>query len=167
LLLGVLFIATVALVLAHALQKPDNIGFDGNGILKMFDFGLARSLREEDQDENGLYNLTGLTGGIRYMAPEVGLCKPYNALADVYSWSMLMWYILSLEPPMGFYTTDMFLDRVFQRGTRPSIDEKWPNVFDTLLRDCWSDNISQRPTFKSIAQILQEELVEMRRHTAT
>ena len=32
--------------------------------------GLAKALSEEDRLENGLYQLTGLTGGIRYMAPE-------------------------------------------------------------------------------------------------
>ena len=35
------------------------------------------------------------------MAPEVGLGQPYNLAADVYSWSMLMWFMLALEPPFG------------------------------------------------------------------
>jgi hypothetical protein len=50
--------------------SSDNIGFDSNGTLKIFDMGLAKALSEEDRLENGLYQLTGLTGGIRYMAPE-------------------------------------------------------------------------------------------------
>ena len=55
----------------------------------------------DEMDEDGLYRMTKLTGGIRYMSPEVGLGLPYNLKADVYSWSMLMWYIMALEPPVS------------------------------------------------------------------
>jgi serine/threonine protein kinase len=50
-------------------QKPDNIGFDTNGVVKLYDFGLARELRSIDRccpnlvEEDGLYRLTGMTGG--------------------------------------------------------------------------------------------------------
>ena len=56
--------------MVHLSICSDNIGFDSNGTLKIFDMGLAKALSEEDRLENGLYQLTGLTGGIRYMAPE-------------------------------------------------------------------------------------------------
>lgn len=42
------------------------------------------------------------------MAPEVGLGLPYNLKADVYSWSMLMWYILALEPPVSLVFARQF-----------------------------------------------------------
>jgi serine/threonine protein kinase len=44
---------------------------------------LAKELKEKDKAKNGLYNLTGFTGSIRYMAPEVGLRYPYNQKADI------------------------------------------------------------------------------------
>ena len=144
------------LTLSLLLQKPDNIGFDSNDILKIFDFGLAKELKEEEKDENGLYNLTGLTGGIRYMAPEVGRGERYNLLADVYSWSMLVWYIMALEPPLGMYTQRLHIDRVFMKGYRPAIKEKWPPKLSNLMRSCWSDNIKKRPDFKKIMIVLKE-----------
>jgi serine/threonine protein kinase len=52
-------------------QKPDNIGFNSEGELKMFDFGLAKRITNADKAEDDLYNLTGNTGSLRYMAPEV------------------------------------------------------------------------------------------------
>ena len=64
--------------------------------MKLFDFGLAKELKDSDRNEDGLYKLTGTTGSFRYMAPEVSLGKPYNLTADVYSWSMIMWFILAL-----------------------------------------------------------------------
>jgi serine/threonine protein kinase len=42
--------------------KPDNVGFDADGSVKMFDFGLAKELRDDERQENGLYQMTGLTG---------------------------------------------------------------------------------------------------------
>ena len=49
--------------------KPDNIGFDKNGVLKLFDFGLAKELKPGMKRHNGKYQLTGNTG--RYV---VKLC---------------------------------------------------------------------------------------------
>ena len=51
----------------HSLQKPDNLGFDTDGVVKLFDFGLAKELKDSmrNEDDSSLYNLTGLTGAIR------------------------------------------------------------------------------------------------------
>jgi serine/threonine protein kinase len=141
------------------LQKPDNIGFDSQGVLKIFDFGLAKELLDKEKAaEEGLYHMTGFTGGIRYMAPEVGLRKPYGLKADVYSWSMIMWYSMALEPPMGMYTPNMFIERVFTRGSRPIVKDKWPEGLKTLLKHCWSPNIDDRPVFRNIMMALKTEV---------
>ena len=42
--------------------KPDNIGFDSDGVLKMFDFGLAKRVTSADKTDDDLFNLTGNTG---------------------------------------------------------------------------------------------------------
>ena len=135
--------------------KPDNIGFDAHGTLKLFDFGLAREVKEEERyKDTDLYRLTGFTGAIRYMAPEVGLRKCYNMKADVYSWSQLMWYILELEPPLGVYSPEMFKERVFKRGTRPAVMSSWPEHMPELMKKCWSADISERPDFGEIKEHL-------------
>ena len=82
-------------------QKPDNIGFDAQGNVKLFDFGLAKELRDSDKTVNGLYKLTGFTGSIRYMAPEVGLRLPYNQKVDncKYTVGCLAMYSPSVSRP--------------------------------------------------------------------
>ena len=50
--------------------KPDNVGFDSSGTLKLFDFGLAKEVKARDAVEEGKYKMTGHTGSRRYMAPE-------------------------------------------------------------------------------------------------
>lgn len=142
------------------MKKPDNIGFDYEDTLKVFDFGLAKELRADLKNEDGLYKMTAFTGAVRYMAPEVGLGKPYNQYADVYSWSMIMWFILALEPPFGFYTEDMIVDRVFKRGSRPSLFDKWSTAMGDLLKLAWDADISKRPTFSEISKICRIEMID-------
>jgi serine/threonine protein kinase len=46
--------------------KPDNCGFNASGVLKLFDFGLARELKESERLKDGTYKMTGFTGALRY-----------------------------------------------------------------------------------------------------
>ena len=48
-------------------QKPENLGFDIRGRIKLFDFGLAVELRPEDMLEDGTYKLPK-GGTLRYMS---------------------------------------------------------------------------------------------------
>lgn len=54
------------------------------GTLKLIDFGLCKAI-PKDTTEREKYHMTGETGSVRYMAPEVALCKHYDEKVDVYS----------------------------------------------------------------------------------
>ena len=58
--------------------KPENVGFNIRDDIVLFDFGLAREIREEDKVTDHTWKLTGDTGSLRYMAPEVAQSKPYG-----------------------------------------------------------------------------------------
>lgn len=54
--------------------------------LQIFDFGLAREVRECDKLQgHDTYIMSGETGTLRYMAPEVAQGLPYNHKIDVYA----------------------------------------------------------------------------------
>merc|ERR1711879_833816 len=74
--------------------KPENIGFDIRGDVKIFDFGLARDLPHQKKDD-GTYNLTPSTGTRWYMAPEVVKGHSYNLAADVYSFGVILYEVVS------------------------------------------------------------------------
>lgn len=69
----------------HRDLKPDNIGFTLNGDVKIIDFGLAKIVDNASTTSEESYEMSGETGSLRYMAPEVADSHPYNHKADVYS----------------------------------------------------------------------------------
>jgi len=79
--------------------KPDNVGFSEDGDVKIFDFGLAKRLHPDDRLDTGLYTLTGNTGSLRYMAPEVALGRPYDERVDAYSFGILFWQVCGSKCP--------------------------------------------------------------------
>jgi serine/threonine protein kinase len=152
---------SLSLSLSLYTQKPDNVGFDFIGVLKIFDFGLAKELREDERTEDGLYKMTGCTGAVRYMSPENAQSQPYDLKTDVYAYSMIMWYILALEPPFALYTEKMMVERVCQRGTRPKVFNSWSDRMKNMITQGWSINPKERPSFETIINHLKDELTEL------
>ncbi|CAM9996876.1 unnamed protein product, partial [Hapterophycus canaliculatus] len=76
--------------------KPDNIGFDADGNIKVFDLGLAKRVTRK-AGANHRYTMTSRCGTIRYMAPEAFLGCSYNEKVDVYAWSHVVAEMLSLD----------------------------------------------------------------------
>lgn len=137
--------------------KPDNIGFDVRGDVKIFDFGLAKEIDESKVLEDGTYHLTGDTGSLRYMAPEVALGKTYNETADTYSFSILCWQLFEIETPFEGYNLAMFEKSVIKGGKRPKIKDKWGERICSLLGACFVDN-PQRPSMLDVCESLREEI---------
>lgn len=142
--------------------KPDNIGFDEDDVLKIFDFGLAKELKVEQQREEGTYALTGKTGSRRYMAPEVAQELPYEKSVDVYSFGILLWELCSAEKPFFGYSSNKHMNKVILGGERPRMDSKhtadWPINLQWLMARCWSPLASLRPSFSDVKEILADIL---------
>jgi serine/threonine protein kinase len=137
--------------------KPDNIGFDIRGDIKIFDFGLAKEFDPNCRDERGCFHLTGDTGSPRYMDPTVALGKPYNELCDVYSFCILLWEMLMLSVPYEGYTMKMFMKKVVNEGARPRISTEWSPNIQKLLSGGFG-NLSHRPSMANVCDAMRTEL---------
>lgn len=137
--------------------KPENIGFDVRDEVKIFDFGLAKELIDNNRNDDGTYNLTGFTGSILYMAPEVALSKPYNTSSDVFSFGILMWMVISLEVPYKTLTLNLIKKLVVHEGLRPSCNSSWPVGITDLMQQCWSEDPKKRPPFSEVSDSLVTE----------
>lgn len=137
--------------------KPNNIGLL-HGQVQLFDFGLSRELPTLDTQTP--FQMSGKVGTIRYMAPEVVLQQPYNISADVYSWTMVAFEVLTGEKPFSGWTPQMYTEYVCHRGMRPDLSGIHHLDLQLLLQHCWQNNASQRPNFKHIIaqlSIFQEQ----------
>eukprot|EP00550_Attheya_septentrionalis_P006586 CAMPEP_0198289210 /NCGR_PEP_ID=MMETSP1449-20131203/7481_1 /TAXON_ID=420275 /ORGANISM="Attheya septentrionalis, Strain CCMP2084" /LENGTH=506 /DNA_ID=CAMNT_0043987507 /DNA_START=202 /DNA_END=1722 /DNA_ORIENTATION=- len=152
-----------SLNITHRDLKPDNIGFDACDTVKLFDFGLAKELRESEKLEDGNYKLTGMTGSRRYMAPEVAKRLSYNQSADVYSFGILLYEICSLERPFQGYPCTRHMEEIVMGKQRPKIETGgchsfWPESLVALIRKSWDDNAHVRPNFNEVMESLNQLL---------
>uniref|UniRef100_A0A6T6GV67 Protein kinase domain-containing protein n=1 Tax=Craspedostauros australis TaxID=1486917 RepID=A0A6T6GV67_9STRA len=140
--------------------KPENIGFDVRGDVKIFDFGLAKELDPQKRLEDGTFKLTGDTGSMRYMAPEVAKSENYNETADVFSFSILLWQMSELKTPYEGFTIPMFQKRVILCNVRPALNPKWGSEICAMLRECFIDN-PKRPTMGDVCDVLRAEISKL------
>jgi serine/threonine protein kinase len=148
-------------MILHRDLKPDNIGFSADGTLKLFDFGLSACVRTRRQLDEA-YEMTGYTGSLRYMAPEVVQRLPYTEACDVYSYAIVLWQMARDRVPFKGLSKEDFIQRVVKQQERPKLDRAWPSTFSSLLQRCWHPDQKQRPSFSVVmlelrGLILQQE----------
>jgi serine/threonine protein kinase len=139
--------------------KPDNCGIDYQGVVKIFDFGLAVPIEKKRHDTAKLYQLTGKTGTLSYMAPENFQRKRYGYGVDVYSLAILIHEVLSLKHSFGNMSSKTYGQRICERAVRPNLDAGWPVKLRELLPKMWVGDPKQRLTaaeaFQSLSEIVQ------------
>eukprot|EP00979_Chaetoceros_neogracilis_P015912 scaffold6671_cov286-Chaetoceros_neogracile.AAC.7 len=111
--------------------KPQNIGLDDNGRVKMFDFGLAKELKPQFQVDIDQYKGRMETGSRRYMAPEL----PFKGL--------------SLE---------VYAHKVYVKKYRPAVKRNWSKKLKKIIVKGWDHNPSRRPKMNDFLLTLEEYL---------
>ena len=156
---------------AHRDLHPHNIGFDGDDTPKLFDFGLARVVGNKRlppgtipskvgllDDDDAKYQMTGNTGTIRYMAPEIALGEQYGLKVDVYSLAIVFHEVLSLLKPFANVSPTTFTSTVSIKNYRPSIDACWPDGIKHMMNRMWDGKSANRPPSREIVAVLESLL---------
>eukprot|EP01041_Mallomonas_annulata_P010620 gene10620-22173_t len=157
--------------LIHRDLKPDNIGFTDKGMLKLMDFGLCACVRRR-QDMDQTYAMTGNTGSIRYMAPEVLQSLPYNEMVDIYSFGIILWEMATGQTPYQGITIKEFFIRVVINNERPAINSTHSRciseILATIIQKCWDKNPIKRPKASFIVTHILEllELEQAKKSTS-
>jgi serine/threonine protein kinase len=154
----------------------------------LFDFGLAKEckpidriqhsqrpqqtqihqLNDDIDDYYAVYRMTGLTGTLRVMAPEVIQCLPYGLPADVFSYGVCMWEVF------GGVKNESCTAAEICKGDRPALPlldrstgAGMPKQMQTLLNQCWAAEPKERPTFQQISKLLQNQLLALEGYVRT
>jgi serine/threonine protein kinase len=166
----------------HRDLKQQNIGYNIRGDLVLFDFGLSRELptnpssESKENDDRGLYHMTGFIGSYRYMAPEVGRKEKYNEKSDVYGFAILCWEIFTMKRSFLGHSVDTLKTKVWNGPhLRPNtlgkdgtdrtvmpipIPSSVNKSIQTMIERAWDHDIVSRPTMDEILVILKEECLD-------
>ena len=107
--------------------------------------------------------MSGTFGGtFSHMAPEVLGQKHYDSTADIYSLGILLWelwygrHVYSEEPYKEFRDRRMLKNLIIS-GHRPLLYYKYCpfNPLHQLLKLCWTDQSSERPSADKIKDTLK------------
>ncbi|KAI4317879.1 hypothetical protein L6164_025710 [Bauhinia variegata] len=135
--------------IVHRDVKTENMLLDGNRKLKIADFGVARVEASNPCD------MTGETGTLGYMAPEVLDGKPYNRRCDVYSFGICLWEIYCCDMPYPDLSFAEASSRVVRQNLRPEIPRCCPGSLANVMRRCWDGNPNKRPQMEEVVGMLE------------
>ena len=118
--------------------------------VKLCDFGLSRYQTKFDADNHGKI------GTPHWMAPEILRCEKYSSAADVYSFGVILWEMLSLDIPykgrsipqitgmVGYYKETLKVPPHCNKGLRK------------IVNNCLLYEPERRPNFSHIIKYLEE-----------
>lgn len=139
----------------HRDIKPANIIIDNNYHPLVSDFGISKKGKREDDAQVTLYKTLNV-GSPLYMAPEINVANPYTRSADIYSYSMVAYQIITDKLP--FYDKQFrsiyALTQNVLRGVRPTITEIENKYVRDFLEACWNPNPQERPAFNDIINMI-------------
>jgi hypothetical protein len=130
----------------HRDVKSSNLLVDENETVKLADLGFARARNEG----------TTMTrcGTPAWTAPEILIGHKYTEKADVYSFGIVMWEVLTRAYP---YQGHNFMQVSIEvaNGTRPTVPSDCPADYLQTMKRCWKADPSKRPSMDRVLESME------------
>ncbi|RZC67772.1 hypothetical protein C5167_011464 [Papaver somniferum] len=135
--------------IVHRDVKTENMLLNTKRTLKIADFGVARVEAQNPSE------MTGATGTLGYMAPEVLRGDPYNRKCDVYSFGVCLWEIYCCDMPYPHLSFVEISSAVVQQHLRPEIPSCCPSALSSIMQKCWDGSPENRPDMDEVVRLLE------------
>jgi non-specific serine/threonine protein kinase len=138
--------------IVHHDLKPRNIMLTSGGRIKILDFGIARSF-DRDTLVGGKRMVLGTPG---YMSPEQIAGEPADARSDVFSFGVVLYEMVTGEPPfLGDSEADV-IDTTVRGSPRPvrELDPRTPPRLARIINRCLDRDREAR--YPSAAEVLAD-----------
>src|SRR6266498_895333 len=116
------------------------------------DMGLCKPVNY-NTSENTINNVYGV---LPYIAPEILRRQNYTEAADIYSFGIVMYEVISGLPPYHNIGHNQRLAIKICQGLRPRFNNKVPQLIVDLIKRCLDANPLNRPTAVKIYAILKQ-----------
>jgi len=142
----------------HRDLKPANVLIDDTGLVKIVDFGVAAA---QAQGDTQLTKTGYVIGSPKYMAPEQILGKKVDERADIYSLGVMLYEMLTGEPPYhrGDHMAVMY--QHVQGKAKPPIElnvKLPPGVSDIVMKAMAVDKQKRFQTMDEMRAALEHYL---------
>ncbi|HEV7554598.1 MAG TPA: serine/threonine-protein kinase [Kofleriaceae bacterium] len=132
--------------IVHRDLKPHNVIIldqpPGRDVLKVLDFGLAKSLT--DEAVSLITHAGAMIGTPLYMSPELIQGKPCDVRADIYSLGCMLHEMTSGVSPFAAPTVEHVLSNHIYELSQPLPDDL-PPMFAELIRRSIAKDVAERP----------------------
>jgi serine/threonine-protein kinase len=136
----------------HRDLKPSNL-FLANGVLKVVDFGISKSMEKE----GGLTATSAVLGSPAYMAPEqLRSSKHVDARVDVWSLGVIAFELLTGQLPFGGETVGMIFANVLEKPPpRPrTLRVEMPGMLEEAILKCLQKSADAR--YQNLAELAKD-----------
>ncbi|RHZ88244.1 hypothetical protein Glove_25g37 [Diversispora epigaea] len=120
--------------------------------LYITDFGLSKLIGPNpiNPEKKNIF------GVLPYVAPEVLSGEEYTKAADVYSFGIITYEIITGIPPYYDIPHNKDLAMKICNGLRPKIPFHTPKLITRMIMRCWDARVIHRPTFEELYDELND-----------
>ncbi|MEL6104819.1 MAG: alpha/beta fold hydrolase [Planctomycetota bacterium] len=155
-----------AIAAAHASKvvhrdlKPDNVMIRSDGLLKVLDFGLAKSTKTIGAGSvaSNSVSLPGtVMGTIQFMSPEQARGQTVGTATDVFTFGILLYLLLTGDHPFAGETSSDVMASILQSTPKPFAESgrTLPVELCGLVMECLNKSASDRPDAQGLHARLQ------------